>query len=211
MVVKETALKEVTIAGTRLEHFHIAAFFRSREEEFEVLRSYIRDGIDAGEKAVHICDPNQKHDHLRRLEAMGVPTSNCLRTGQLEVLGWNDAYLKEGRFDGDTMMALIEELVMTSRAEGFSRVRMMGHMEWVLEERPGVERFIDYESRVNLLLNRLKQPAICVYDVNRFSGATIMDVLRSHPFALVDGVVRENPFYVPPKVLLGSSPTNEQD
>ncbi|QRK08192.1 MEDS domain-containing protein [Archangium violaceum] len=207
--MKQTALKEVTIAGARLQHFHIAAFFRSREEEFEVLRSYIREGIDSGEKAVHICDPSQKQDHLRRLEAMGVPTSNCLRTGQLEVLGWNDAYLKEGRFDGDTMMALLEELVMTSRAEGFSRVRMMGHMEWVLEEKPGVARFIDYESRVNLLLNRLKQPAICVYDVSRFSGATIMDVLRTHPYALVDGVVRENPFYVPPEVLLGSSPTDE--
>src|SRR5689334_22433896 len=51
------ALKEVTIAGHKLEHFHIAALFRSREEEYEVLHSYIKEGIDAGEKAVHICDP----------------------------------------------------------------------------------------------------------------------------------------------------------
>ncbi|HYO70473.1 MAG TPA: MEDS domain-containing protein [Archangium sp.] len=196
---------DVTIAGRKLEHFHIAAFFRSREEEYEVLRSYIREGIDAGEKALHICDPHLKHDHLQHLERMGVPISDCMRTGQLEVMGWNDAYLKEGRFDGDSMMALIEEAVMTSRAEGFSRVRMMGHMEWALEERPGVDRFIEYESRVNHLLNRLKQPAICVYDLNRFSGSTVMDVLRAHPYALIDGVVRENPFYAPPEQLLATS------
>lgn len=192
---------DVTVAGRKLHHFHIAAFFRSREEEYEVLGSYIREGIEAGEKAVHICDPNLKHDHLKHLERMGVPTHDCMRTGQLEVMGWNDAYLKDGRFDGDSMMALLEEAVLTSRAEGFSRVRMMGHMEWVFEGRPGVERVIDYESRVNHLLNQLQQPAICVYDLNRFSGSEVMDVLRAHPYAICDGVLRENPFYVPPEEL----------
>ncbi len=198
-------MNEVTIAGRKLQHFHIAAFFRSREEEYEVLRSYIQEGIHAGEKAVHICDPSLRHDHLQHLERMGVPTSDCQRTGQLEVLGWNDAYLKDGRFDSETMMALLEEVVRTSRAEGFSRVRMMGHMEWVFEGRPGVEQVIEYESRVNHLLNRLRQPAICVYDLNRFSGSTVIDVLRVHPYAIIDGVLRENPFYVPPEELLGSS------
>ncbi|WP_309892587.1 MEDS domain-containing protein [Archangium sp.] len=200
-------MNEVTIAGRKLQHFHIAAFFRSREEEYEVLRSYIKEGIDAGEKTVHICDPSLKHDHLQHLETMGVPITDCTRTGQLEVLGWNDAYLREGRFDGDTMMALLEEVVTTSRAEGFSRVRMMGHMEWVLEDRPGVtlDRVIDYELRVNHLLNRLRQPAICVYDLNRFSGAAVIEVLRAHPFAIIGGVLRENPFYDPPEERLGSA------
>lgn len=203
-------MKEVTIAGRKLEHFlHIAAFFRSREEEYEVLRSYIKEGIDAGEKAVHICDPRLKHDHLRHLDAMGVPTGNCLRTGQLEVVDWTDAYLKDGRFDSDTMAALLEELVNTSRAEGFSRVRMMGHMEWALEDRPGVDRIMEYESCANLLLDRLKQPAICIYDLNRFSGLAVIDVLRTHPYALVEGVLRENPYYVPPEGLLGTS-TNKR-
>jgi len=202
-------MSEVTIAGRKLQHFHIAAFFSSRQEEYEVLRSYIKEGIDAGEKAVHICDPSLKHDHFQHLEKMGVPITDCTRTGQLEVLGWNDAYLKEGRFDGDTMMALLEEVVTTSHAEGFSRVRLMGHMEWLYEERPGVtlNRFIEYESRINHLLNRLQQPAICIYDLNRFSGSAVINVLRTHPYAIIGGVLRENPFYVPPEELLGSDMT----
>jgi hypothetical protein len=201
-------LSDVTVAGSKLHHFHIAAFFRSREEEYEVLRSFIREGIDAGEKAIHICDPHLKHDHLKHLETMGVPISDCTRTGQLEVLGWHDTYLKEGRFDGDSMMVLIAEAVKTSQAEGFSRVRLMGHMEWAVEERPSMERVIEYESRVNHLLNRLKQPAICVYDLNRFNGSAVIDVLRTHPYTIVDGVLRENPYYVPPEALLGSHTKN---
>jgi hypothetical protein len=203
-------MKEVTVAGRKLQHFHIAAFFRSPEEEYEVLHSYIKEGIDAGEKTVHICEPRRKHEHLTYLEQIGIPTRDCARTGQLEVLGWNEAYLKDGRFDADTMMALLEELVMTSRAEGFSRVRMMGHMEWALEERPDLEHVLEYEARVNHLLNRLEQPAICVYDLNRFNGSTVIDVLRTHPYAIIEGALQENPYYVPPEVFLGRAPKNER-
>ncbi|WP_224366726.1 MEDS domain-containing protein [Hyalangium versicolor] len=197
-------MNDVTLAGSKLHHYHVAAFIRSRDEEYEILRSYIKEGISAGEKALHICNPEERHDHLHQLEAMGVPTADCTRTGQLEVLGWQDAYLKNGRFDGDTMMALVEETINTSLAEGFERVRLVGHMEWASESWPGVERLIEYEARVNHFLNRLKQPAICVYDLTRFNGLTTVDVLRTHPFAIVDGVLRENPYYVQPEALLRS-------
>lgn len=200
-------MNEVTVAGGKLRHFHIAAFFRSREEQFDVLRSYITEGIQAGEKTLHICDPRLKHDHAQRLEAMGVPVSDCTRTGQLEVLGWDDAHLKGGRFDADTMMALLDEVVRTSHAEGFGRVRIMGNMEWALEHKPDLQHVMEYESRVNILLNRLQQPTICVYDLNRFSGSTVFDVLSAHPYALIDGALRENPFYVPPEELLGQAPS----
>jgi hypothetical protein len=83
----------------------------------------------------------------------------------------------------------------------------MGHMEWVLEENPGIDRVMEYESRVNHLLNQLKQPAICIYELNRFNGSTVIDVLRTHPYAIVGGVLRENPFYVSPEEFLGTSST----
>ena len=69
---------------------------------------------------------------------------------------------------------------------------------------PGAERLIEYEALVTHLLNRLEQPAICVYDVNKFSGATIMNALRAHPFAIVDGVLHASPYYVPAEKLIHS-------
>jgi hypothetical protein len=197
-------MKDVTVAGGVLRHYHVAAFVRSREEEFKVLRSYILDGIHAGEKTIHICDPKLQREHLRDLEKIGVPIADCTRTGQLEVLSWEDAYLKDNRFDPDTMMALIEEMVNTSQAEGFPRVRLLGHTEWALEDRPGVDRFFEYESRVNEVLNRRRHPAICVYDVNRFSASAILDLLKTHPYVVIDGKLRENTFYVPPEELIGA-------
>lgn len=195
-------MEQVRLAGRPLEHFHIAAFFRTREEEYETLKQCIVDGIQAGEKAVHICDPELRHDHAHRLEGMGVPVGNCASVGQLEVLGWHEAYLKQGAFDAETMLALVEEVVETSRAQGFERVRFMGHMEWVLQDVPGVEQLIDYETRVTEVLNRCQQPAICVYDLNRYSGREVMDIMRVHPVVLVDGRLTHNPLYVEPNEIL---------
>jgi len=201
-----THVNDITLAGSKLHHYHVAAFFRSRDEEYEVLQSYIQDGLRMGEKAIHICDPDLRHDHLHQLERMGVQTTDCTRTGQLEVLSWHDTYLRDGRFDGDTMMALVNETIQTSIAEGFPRVRIIGHMEWANESLPGVERLIEYEALANNFLNRMKQPAICVYDLNKFSGAIIMNALRAHPFAIVDGALHQNPYYVPPEKMLRGQP-----
>jgi ABC transporter substrate binding protein len=46
---------------------HICAFFNSLEEEHRVPRSFITDGFDRNEKAVHIVDPQRRRDPLARL------------------------------------------------------------------------------------------------------------------------------------------------
>ena len=43
---------------------------------------------------------------------------------------------------------------------------------------------------------------VCVYDTTRFRGDILTNVLRAHPFAIVGGILRENPFYVPTRELL---------
>lgn len=43
---------------------------------------------------------------------------------------------------------------------------------------------------------------ICLYDVERFSGAVILDTLKTHPSVLLNGMVVDNPYYVEPDVFL---------
>lgn len=54
---------------------------------------------------------------------------------------------------------------------------------------------------MNEILDRNLQPAVCVYDLAKLSGAFLMDVLRTHPLTLINGIVQENPFFTPPSVL----------
>src|SRR3982074_3898357 len=96
--------------GTLGRHRHICAFFNSLDEEHRVLRSFIKEGFDRGDKAFHLVDPELREDHLRRLAEAGINVKKAMDTGQLEVRRWKDAYLRGDHFDQNAMLDLIEEV-----------------------------------------------------------------------------------------------------
>ncbi|HEV2132934.1 MAG TPA: MEDS domain-containing protein [Terracidiphilus sp.] len=181
---------------------HICAFFHSPEEEYRVLMPFIREGIERGEKAFHIVDPRLVEDHLGRLREAGIDADSAQSKGQLIVKRWQDAYLRDGHFDQDGMVALVEEMLSTGRAEGYAHTRAIGHMEWALEDFPGVSDLVEYETRLNFVLPKYKDPVICTYDCSKFGAGVAMDILRTHPMVIVGGVLQRNPFFVPPAELL---------
>jgi hypothetical protein len=196
-------MTEPFLAGTRLDpYYHVCAFFSSRDEEYAVLSPFFKEGLEGGEKAIHIVDPHRVNDHLERLAAHGIDTGTCCARRQLQVMTWDEAYLADGEFHQDRMLATVQAAFDAGRADGFARLRIMGNMDWAFTGTPGTEQLIEYEARVNEVLARNRQPAICVYDIAKLSGTLMMDILRSHPLTLVNGVVHENPFYTPAELLL---------
>jgi hypothetical protein len=81
-------------------------------------------------------------------------------SGQLVVKRWEDAYLRGGHFDQDRMLALIEEVLASGPAEGYPLTRLVAHMEWALEDFPGVDDLVEYETRLNFVLPKYKDPVI---------------------------------------------------
>lgn len=182
---------------------HVCAFFRTPEEKYRVLLPFIKDGFDHGDRAFHVVDPDRRKEHLQRLESAGIDTARAESSGQLKVCGWNQAHLDPaGRFDQYRMISLIEEELKLGATQGFTVSRSIGHMEWALEEPPGVEDLVEYEARLNYVLPRYKDPVICVYDITKFSGDVIVDILRTHPMVIIGGTLQENPFFVPPDEFL---------
>ena len=193
----------VQLAGTTLgEHRHICAFFRTRDEEYGVLLPFVREGIDRGEKAFHIVDPALRADHLSRLQGEGVDVRAAATSGQLEVRTWDETYLRSGRFDQRVMLALVEQVLQDARAQGFPLTRLVAHMEWALEDRPGVRDLVEYEARASALLARYEDPVLCTYDDTKFAAELARDVRRAHPMALSAEALQANPGFVPPDQLL---------
>jgi len=153
--------KPIRLAGATLDKYrHVCAFFHQPDEEYTVLLPFIKEGIEQGEKAFHIVGPRQRDDHLQRLQESGVDTAKAERNGQLEVRLWEDAYLRDGHFDQDAMLVLIEEVLNGGKAQGFPLTRLVAHMEWALEDRPGVNDIVEYESRLNYILPKYPDPVI---------------------------------------------------
>lgn len=192
-----------SLAGKPLgDYYHVCAFFDSRDDEYAVLGPFFKEGLDRGEKSVHIVDPALITDHLKRLAAAGIETDRCQQGGQLDVLSWDDAYLSDGTFAQDRMLGAINAVIAAGRDGGFPKMRIMGNMGWTLKNNPGTEQVLEFEARVNDVLTESRQVAVCVYDSSKISGAMMMDILRSHPLTLIGDVLHQNPFYVPPAQLV---------
>ncbi|MGI4813448.1 MAG: MEDS domain-containing protein [Janthinobacterium lividum] len=196
-------MDQLSLAGTPLDAFHVCAFFNSRDEEYELLNPFFKQAIENGEKNLHIVNPALIDDHRKRLTASGIDADHCEACGQLDIVAWQDAYFDEqGKFNKDRMLGVVDHLTGTGRDAGFARLRIMGNMNWVFDDLAASEDLIEYESEVNEVLARNRQPAVCVYDTAKLSGSMVMDLLRTHPLTLINGVVQENPFFTPPAEML---------
>jgi hypothetical protein len=182
---------------------HVCAFFNTIDEEHRVLRSFFKDGFDHGEKAIHIVESENREEYLKGLAEAGINVQEVMESGGLEVLPWTDMYVRNHRFDQDAMLATVESLIQSGAAAGYARTRLVGHhMDWLFLDKPAVNNLLEYEARLNGVLSKYNDPVICNYDLSKVGASVAIDIMRTHPLVIIGGLVRENPFFVPPDQFL---------
>jgi hypothetical protein len=153
------AVDTIPFAGESLgEYRHVCAFFDHPDDEYRLLLPFIKDGFDCGHRGFHIVDPELRAEHRGRLEGVGIDVEAAEQRGQVEIRTWEHAYLRNGHFDQDAMLELIQEVLNDGPKRGFALTRLVAHMEWALEDRPGVDDLVEYETRLNYVLPRYKDP-----------------------------------------------------
>ena len=193
----------ISLAGSQLGGTrHICAFFSSDDEEYRVLLPFMKEGFDCGHKAVHVVNPGQRDDHLRRLAAAGIDATAAERRGQFELRTNTDTYLRDGRFDQERMLAVFESLASGNAAHGFPLSRIVCRMDWAADSRLLVDNVIEFESRVNAVWRRHDDAVICTYHLGHFSGDAVIDIMRTHPMVIIGGLLQQNPYFVPPEQFL---------
>ncbi len=139
----------LTLVGATLKHrCHACAFFHDREEEYRLLLPFVKEGFEQQDKIFQVTDARHLAERRRRLGTLGIDLDAAERSGQLEVRPWENAYLREGRFDQYAMLRLIEEVLGKAKGQ-FGLTRLWAKMEWSLEDFPGCDDIVEYESRLN--------------------------------------------------------------
>jgi MEDS: MEthanogen/methylotroph, DcmR Sensory domain len=193
----------ISFAGSQLaKACHICAFFNSDEEEYRVLLPFIKDGFECGDKAVHVVNPDQRCDHLRRLAAAGIDPAETQKSGQFELRTNIETYLRDGHFDQDRMLEVFEQMASGNAKGRYPRSRIVCHMDWASENGSNIDNLVEFESRVNDVWRRHDDAVICVYDLAKFGGDTVIDMVRTHPMIIIGGILQQNPFFVPPEAFL---------
>jgi hypothetical protein len=179
-------------------HRHVCGFFRNPEEEYHFLLPVIKEGFERGEKAFHIVSTADQQAHLQRLQSAGIDAALAQERGQLELHDRNQFYFPDGHFDEKRTVAQWTAVLDGAIQDGYPRTRVIAHMEW---ERDDPDQLLQYESNFNRF-PRSRDLLICVYDLSKYSGAFIMDIMRTHPMIIIGGIIQMNPFYVPPDQFL---------
>ena len=69
---------------------------------------------------------------------------------------------------------------------------------------------MEYEARLNQVLSKYDDPVICNYNPSKFGATVAMDIMRTHPLVIIGGLLRENPFFVPPELFLDEMRRSDQ-
>ena len=104
-----SSMEEVTVSGTRKsvrlfgenldEGMHICTFFRTSAERYRVLMPFILEGMEQGDRALHIVNPSLRSEHAQHIAEAGIDAARAKVEGQLEIIGWDEAYLRGGSFN----------------------------------------------------------------------------------------------------------------
>lgn len=166
-----------------------------------MLAPFYREAERNNERNLHLIEPGGLDEHRARLVGAGIDVVACEHRGQLALWPWPQA---PGAIDVEAMLAAMALATAAQGRElgGFDGLRVMTQMGWAV--RHGIDRLdlLEYEARLNGVLDANRRLAICVYDLAPLDGTTMMDLLRTHPLTMIGGVLRENPFFTPPAEML---------
>ena len=183
---------------------HVCAFYRGDSDRDRLLGGYLGAGLAAGDKCICIVDSAGTAERLAKLpRAYGEPGPFG---GQLDVHLPESTYLAGGEFTTVDMLTFWTESMVKAEIEGYSFCRLVGEMTWALRDAPGVEHLIGYESELNRVTCSSPVVVLCLYDLDRFGGEVVVNVVKTHPQVLIQGILVENPYYVGPDEFLRSVP-----
>lgn len=186
---------------------HVCFIYETEEEHRRVLTAFLRQGLERNEKVLYITDVHDPVAILSYLQNNGLDTTSHVARGQLSILVPEETYLQGGFFDPQRMIARLQAETEQALAEGFTALRISGEMTWALRQLPGSERLVEYEAKLNASWPG-QCLGMCQYDRRRFDADILLDMLRTHPFVIVDKQLYENFHYIPPQKLLSADPTS---
>jgi signal transduction histidine kinase len=104
------------------------------------------------------------------------------------------------------MIAFLRSETEHAASQGYKALRLTGEMSWALKGLPGSERIVAYEAKLNSFFPGSQCLAISQYDRRRFDASVLLDVLATHPLAVVGTEVYDNFYYMPPQDFFGANP-----
>ncbi|MDA3890805.1 MAG: MEDS domain-containing protein [Salinivirgaceae bacterium] len=185
---------------------HICGLYETEEERDQLVFGFLEKGYSEGDLQFYVPTERTFEDFKVKFTA-NCPhcESDLENTDKFQIMSGKELYYPTGKFSPKAMDDGLNDFFASSQKNGKRNIRATAEMAWALEAIPGVEHLMVYESRLNYFIPGKPWISMCLYNVTKFDGATIMNVLRTHPYSINRGIVVQNPFYQDPDIWLSEN------
>jgi len=192
---------------------HLCGLYADTTQRDQVLIPFLRAGLRNGDKCICVVDGLEPLDVSRALRDHDGAGDELQPWDdkQLDIIRSADMYLRSGDFSApeviSTWKSAISEVMYDARYDLVRAIEVWSLRDVV----PDTRELLVLESEMNRYLPLFPQVIICLYDVSRFGGGIVVDLLRTHPRVLVGTMVMENPYCLSPDELLELSDSGGPD
>jgi hypothetical protein len=178
---------------------HLCGFYETEAERDDILFGFLHEG-DLQKDLQLYCPSERTSENFSMDYSKLYPTcaDHVHDPGLFSFYSPKDLYYPDGIFSPVSMDKGLNAFFVESQKNGKRNVRAIAEMAWAIEAIPGIEHLMAYESRLNYFIPGKPWISICLYNVTKFSGKIIMNVLRTHPYTVSGGVITQNPYYQDP-------------
>jgi excisionase family DNA binding protein len=181
-LLKQPAAQTQLIPESEAHERHVSLFFLSLDEQWEMLRPYLVEYLNAHAPVLYLHGSTPPHHMLDLLGTEGLPLEDLIARGLLRLLPPEQTCLLGGNPGTQGMLSFIEAAILGALEVGYQRIHIIGEMTWTLEAGWDVEQLKTFEAHLNLLLEKYPAATIlCLYDLRRFDGPGVLSALLTHP------------------------------
>ena len=162
---------------------HFFMFYETKEDLLDTLVPYFKAGLESGELCLWLVSEPLTEEEARNALRKAVPEfEHYLADRSIEIVGGRRFYFS--RNDPDLQRVIRTWIAKTDYAvtRGYAGLRVSANTAWL--EGKDWKAFSDYENEVNNSISRWRMTALCTYPLAGSTAAEILDVTRTHQFAI---------------------------
>jgi ABC-type transporter Mla MlaB component len=159
---------------------HACCHFADADDRERLTIGFVHDRLRHGHKVVYLFDDDDEAAVVARLERLDAAFEPARARGQFEVRRAQAAYLADGCFDPERLIAMLHQEHERAHAEGYTGLGVIGEMPAAVCEAPGGDQLAAYEAQVDAGIDGAACSILCQYDHGRFNGDVMSDVIRAH-------------------------------
>jgi PAS domain S-box-containing protein len=175
----------ISVVGDMPWGIHFCCFYETKEDLLDILVPYFKVGLENNEFCLWVISSSELltvEEATSALRKALPDLDRHMAEGSIEVVGHDEWFIEGRAFDLQRVVNRFKQKVDEALARGYAGMRVNGSPAWMRKE-DGKE-LLEFEGEVDRLFPNERIIASCTYPLAGSGAAELLDVTRTHQFAI---------------------------